>query len=135
MNDHECCGNCRYFESASRECHRRSPVYIVQQDSYRDGTKINVAIWPPVKSRRCWCGEWEGVFEDHANKVRISESRLSTRAKKLLRIMGARTIGDASQLNERRLLATRNLGRTTLKEIKVMLAGHGMTLSKEHQDE
>ena len=122
----ECCGDCRYFDQDSDSCHRRSPVYIVQKDFY--GTKANVAVWPPVRSS-CWCGEWECLFRGHANQVSIKDVHLSTRASKVLRRKGARTVGDAAQLTEKQLLSMSKVGQKTLKEIEIMLAGHGLTLS------
>ena len=133
----ECCGDCRYFDQDSDSCHRRSPVYIVQKDFY--GTKANVAVWPPVRSS-CWCGEWEGMFGEHANQVSIKDVRLSTRARKALRRKGVRTVGDASLLTENQLLSMSKVGQATLKEIKQMLARQGLSLSdipfnKEHLNE
>ena len=61
----------------------------------------------------------------------VEELELSVRSANCLENAGIRTIGELRQRSEAELLITKNFGRRSLKEIREVLGGIGMTLRKE----
>ncbi len=61
----------------------------------------------------------------------VEELELSVRSTNCLENAGIRTIGELRQRSEAELLKTKNFGRKSLKEIKYVLGGIGITLRKE----
>lgn len=62
--------------------------------------------------------------------VPINDFELSTRARNSLKKMGIRTVGDLLRISEAELTAYKNLGDTTLLEIKSVLASRGLRLGQ-----
>jgi len=59
----------------------------------------------------------------------VADLELSVRSRRCLQRLNVGTLGDLVQYSEADLLATRNFGVTSLKEIKLRLAEHGLQLS------
>ena len=62
--------------------------------------------------------------------VPITDFELSTRARNALKKMGIRTVGDLLRISEAELTAYKNLGETTLLEIKSVLAQRNLRLGQ-----
>ena len=60
----------------------------------------------------------------------ISDFDLSTRARNALKKMGIRTVGDLLRISEAELTAYKNLGETTMLEIKSVLNQRGLRLGQ-----
>lgn len=61
----------------------------------------------------------------------IADLDLSVRAANCMEVEGIKTIGDLCRLTEDQLLAIRNFGKTSLKEISKKLTERGLTLGME----
>ncbi len=59
----------------------------------------------------------------------VAEIELSVRARRCLQRLNVQTLGDLLQYSEADLLATRNFGATSLSEVKIRLAEHGLQLA------
>ncbi|MFW6065715.1 MAG: DNA-directed RNA polymerase subunit alpha C-terminal domain-containing protein [Planctomycetota bacterium] len=82
--------------------------------------------------------------EDHAKRIAkrnavldipVTDFELSVRARNCLKKMNIRTLGDLVRTTESELLAYKNFGETSLKEIKDMLSAKGLRLGMELEDE
>lgn len=82
--------------------------------------------------------------EDHAKRIAkrnavldipVTDFELSVRARNCLKKMNIRTLGDLVRTSESELLAYKNFGETSLKEIKDMLSAKGLRLGMELEDE
>ncbi|HVL29690.1 MAG TPA: DNA-directed RNA polymerase subunit alpha C-terminal domain-containing protein, partial [Sphingomicrobium sp.] len=60
----------------------------------------------------------------------ITDFELSTRARNALKKMGVRTVGDLLRISEAEMMAYKNLGETTLLEIRSVLAQRGLKLGQ-----
>ncbi len=60
--------------------------------------------------------------------ISVSDFEMSVRARNCLQKMGVRTLEDLIRLNEQDLLAGKNFGETSLREIKEMLESKGLKL-------
>jgi DNA-directed RNA polymerase subunit alpha len=58
----------------------------------------------------------------------ITDFELSVRSRNCLRKMNITTVGDLMRITETELLSYKNFGETSLKEIKIILAGKGLRL-------
>lgn len=58
----------------------------------------------------------------------VDELELSVRARRCLERLGVRTLGELANRTEAELMATKNFGVTSLDEIKLQLAEHGLSL-------
>ncbi len=67
--------------------------------------------------------------------IPVTDFELSVRARNCLKKMNIRTLGDLVRTSEAELLAYKNFGETSLKEIKDMLAGKGLRLGMELEEE
>ncbi|MGH7163484.1 MAG: DNA-directed RNA polymerase subunit alpha C-terminal domain-containing protein, partial [Planctomycetota bacterium] len=61
----------------------------------------------------------------------ISDLDLSVRASNCLEAENVRTVGDLVRLSEADLLAMKNFGKTSLREVKQKLANHGLSLEMD----
>ena len=62
--------------------------------------------------------------------IPVTDFELSVRARNCLKKMNIRTLGDLAKLTETELLAYKNFGETSLKEIKDMLTAKGLRLGQ-----
>ncbi len=67
--------------------------------------------------------------------IPISDFELSVRARNCLKKMNIRTLGDLVRTTEAELLAYKNFGETSLKEIKEMLSAKGLRLGQALEEE
>jgi len=67
--------------------------------------------------------------------IPISDFELSVRARNCLKKMNVNTLGDLARISEPELLAYKNFGETSLKEIKDMLASRNLRLGQALEDE
>lgn len=58
----------------------------------------------------------------------ISDFELSVRSRNCLDRLGMRTLGDLTEVSEQELMASRNFGETSLKEIGELLAQNGLSI-------
>jgi DNA-directed RNA polymerase subunit alpha len=65
----------------------------------------------------------------------ISDFELSVRSRNCFRKMGIRTLGDLMKITEAELLAYKNFGETSLKEIKIILEAKGLRLGMALEEE
>jgi len=65
----------------------------------------------------------------------VADFDLSVRARNCLKKMNIRTLGDLLKISESELLAYKNFGETSLKEIKEMLAVKGLRLGQALDDQ
>lgn len=63
-------------------------------------------------------------------EIPVSDFELSVRSRNCLKKMNIHTLGDLLRTTEAELLAYKNFGETSLKEIKVMLLQKGLTLGQ-----
>ena len=61
----------------------------------------------------------------------IEEMDLSVRASNCLENQGIKTLGDLARMTEKEMLQVRNLGKTSLKEIKKKLADFDLSLGMD----
>ena len=66
--------------------------------------------------------------------IPVTDFELSVRARNCLKKMNIRTLGDLVQTTENDLLAYKNFGETSLKEIKDMLTAKGLRLGQALED-
>ncbi|MFH0983025.1 MAG: DNA-directed RNA polymerase subunit alpha C-terminal domain-containing protein [Planctomycetota bacterium] len=64
----------------------------------------------------------------------IGDFELSVRSRNCLKQMSIRTLGDLLATSEQELLAYKNFGETSLKEIKAVLAQTGLSLGQSSED-
>ena len=62
--------------------------------------------------------------------IPVTDFELSVRARNCLKKMNIRTLGDLVRITEAELLAYKNFGETSLKEIKDMLTAKGLRLGQ-----
>lgn len=76
--------------------------------------------------------EQEKRLDEHNQvlEIPISDFELSVRSRNCLRKMSIRTLGDLLKVSESELLAYKNFGETSLKEIKCILAIKGLRLGQ-----
>jgi DNA-directed RNA polymerase subunit alpha len=67
--------------------------------------------------------------------IPVTDFELSVRARNCLKKMNIRTLGDLVKTTEQQLLAYKNFGETSLKEIKDMLAAKGLHLGQSLDEE
>ncbi len=67
--------------------------------------------------------------------IPVTDFELSVRARNCLKKMNIRTLGDLVRTTEPELLAYKNFGETSLKEIKDMLTSKGLRLGQAREDE
>lgn len=67
--------------------------------------------------------------------IPVTDFELSVRARNCLKKMNIRTLGDLVATTEAELLAYKNFGETSLKEIKDMLTAKGLRLGQGPEDE
>lgn len=67
--------------------------------------------------------------------IPVTDFELSVRARNCLKKMNIRTLGDLVRTSEAELLAYKNFGETSLKEIKDMLSAKGLRLGQPLDDE
>jgi DNA-directed RNA polymerase subunit alpha len=60
----------------------------------------------------------------------VTDFELSVRSRNCLQKMGVRNLGDLTKLTEQELLAGKNFGETSLREIKEMLESKGLRLGQ-----
>lgn len=65
----------------------------------------------------------------------VSDFELSVRSRNCLKTMNMRTLGDLLRVTEVQLMAYKNFGDTSLKEIKTMLAQKGLRLGQLLEEE
>jgi DNA-directed RNA polymerase subunit alpha len=65
----------------------------------------------------------------------VSDFELSVRSRNCLKTMNMRTLGDLLRVTEAQLMAYKNFGDTSLKEIKTMLAQKGLRLGQLLEEE
>lgn len=65
----------------------------------------------------------------------VADFDLSVRARNCLKKMNIRTLGDLLKISESELLAYKNFGETSLKEIKEMLSARGLRLGQVLDDQ
>lgn len=58
----------------------------------------------------------------------IADFELSVRSRNCLERLNLRTLGDLTQVTEPELLAARNFGETSLKEVRELMAQHGLAI-------
>ena len=68
--------------------------------------------------------------QDQTLNVSISDFELSARSRNCLDRMGIKTLGDLTRISEPELLASRNFGETSLKEVKAILEPRGLTIGQ-----
>jgi DNA-directed RNA polymerase subunit alpha len=66
--------------------------------------------------------------------IPVTDFELSVRARNCLKKMNIRTLGDLVRTTEPQLLAYKNFGETSLKEIKDMLTAKGLRLGQSAED-
>ena len=71
----------------------------------------------------------EQTDADVAMNLLLSEVTMSMRVRRCLEQLGAVTLGEVCEMSEEELLVRKNFGQTSLDEIKVLLAEHGLTFS------
>jgi len=62
--------------------------------------------------------------------IPVTDFELSVRSRNCLKKMNINTLGDLLQITEAELLAYKNFGETSLREIKAMLAQKGLSLGQ-----
>jgi len=62
--------------------------------------------------------------------VPISDFELSVRSRSCLERAGIRTLGDLTRVTEAELLASKNFGETSLKEVRDVMAAKGLTIGQ-----
>jgi DNA-directed RNA polymerase subunit alpha len=62
--------------------------------------------------------------------IPVSDFELSVRSRNCLKKMNINTLGDLLRISEAELLAYKNFGETSLREIKAMLAQKGLSLGQ-----
>ncbi|MCD6303626.1 MAG: tetratricopeptide repeat protein, partial [Planctomycetes bacterium] len=67
--------------------------------------------------------------------IPVTDFELSVRARNCLKKMNIRTLGDLVRASEAELLAYKNFGETSLKEIKDMLAAKGLRLGQALEED
>jgi len=67
--------------------------------------------------------------------IPLSDFELSVRARNCLRSMGINTIGDLLKVTEEQLLAHKNFGETSLREVKQLLASKGLRLGQALEEQ
>ncbi|MGE4159979.1 MAG: DNA-directed RNA polymerase subunit alpha C-terminal domain-containing protein [Planctomycetota bacterium] len=67
--------------------------------------------------------------QDPRHHITISELKLTVRSSKVLESLGIRNVGELVQFTEEQLLAQKNFGKTSIKEISSKLAEQGLSLS------
>jgi len=63
--------------------------------------------------------------------LQVSALKLSVRAQKCVEELELETVGDLADRTEAELMASKNMGRTTLDEVRKRLASHGLALKGE----
>ena len=63
-------------------------------------------------------------------QVPITDFELSARSRNCLERAGIQNLGDLTEITEEQLLAGKNFGETSLKEISAILDQHGLTLGQ-----
>jgi DNA-directed RNA polymerase subunit alpha len=63
-------------------------------------------------------------------QIPISDFELSARSRNCLERAGIRTLGDLTRVTEAELLANKNFGETSLKEVRDMMASKGLTIGQ-----
>ncbi len=64
----------------------------------------------------------------------INDFELSARSRNCLERLGIKTVGDLTRISEPELLASRNFGETSLKEVKTILESKGLTIGENVVD-
>ena len=72
--------------------------------------------------------------QDQTLNVSIADFELSARSRNCLDRMGIRTLGDLTRISEPELLASRNFGETSLKEVKAILEPRGLVIGQAITD-
>jgi DNA-directed RNA polymerase subunit alpha len=67
--------------------------------------------------------------------IPVTDFELSVRARNCLKKMNIRTLGDLVRTTEPQLLAYKNFGETSLKEIKDMLTAKGLRLGQASEED
>jgi DNA-directed RNA polymerase subunit alpha len=67
--------------------------------------------------------------------IPVTDFELSVRARNCLKKMSIRTLGDLVRTTEQQLLAYKNFGETSLKEIKDMLTAKGLRLGQASEED
>ena len=72
--------------------------------------------------------------EEQALNTLIADFELSARSRNCLVRMGITTLGDLTRISEAELLASKNFGETSLKEVRDILGSRGMQVGSELAD-
>jgi DNA-directed RNA polymerase subunit alpha len=72
--------------------------------------------------------------EEQALNTLIADFELSARSRNCLDRMGISTLGDLTRISEAELLASKNFGETSLKEVREILGARGMQVGSELAD-
>ena len=75
--------------------------------------------------------EQSEIDSDGAKNVPLSEASFSVRVRSGLEHLGAVILGDVAGYSEQQLLKCKNFGRTSLEEVKLRLAEHGLSLRED----
>ena len=145
-----------------RQCLAHPPIHanallnlaVLYEDSGRNELAISclrriVATNPGHARARLFLRDVEAAKtmfydEDQAKRVArrnavldipVTDFELSVRARNCLKKMNVRTLGDLVRTSESDLLAYKNFGETSLKEIKEMLSIKGLRLGQAAEDE
>lgn len=143
----ERCETCRFWECTGEsppdvedigDCHKRPPL-VVLNPLILGKTMTRF----PETVREEWCGEWESrsVVDAALTRQKVWHLTLSARARKgickaaQLKRTGKQypyerdaTLADLIEMSEKELLEAKNVGMTTVMEIKDYLAGLGLNL-------
>jgi len=104
-------------------CDRLNTVYSDNESSLRDTPEGHY-----LKHLIGSVGEFKfsGLTGEDAYDTKISDLRMSTRARNCLANYGIEYVGQLVRRSERELLRVPNLGRRTLNEVKEILGGYGL---------
>ncbi len=75
--------------------------------------------------------EQSEIDSDGAKNLPLSEASFSVRVRSGLEHLGAVILGDVAGYSEQQLLKCKNFGRTSLEEVKLRLAEHGLSLRED----
>lgn len=92
--------------------------------------------WCEFPSRRSyhWCGEWkerEPASAPRLLSIRLDNSERSGRVRRVFLRLGLRTVADLIALTPDDLLAQKNFGLTSLREVQRWLAAMGLCLKDD----
>ncbi|NDC64219.1 MAG: tetratricopeptide repeat protein [Planctomycetia bacterium] len=111
----------------AQQCYRRI------LDAQPDHPRARLFLRDSTATGAQLLGEQELRQRDRLDQVLtlpVSDFELSVRSRNCLQKMGILTLGDLARTSEEEILASKNLGETSLVEIKDMLASKGLSLGQ-----